>query len=152
MMASGEIRLFTTTMRPMPVLAQSQNPPNPCPSSSVVFTAQQGAYAKLGTETPLGGIEATVNLFSYNTPTNGPPYLSHGIGLSYSVGPIQIGFNYQQVSYNGGLSFQPSPTNFNLWNLNASSEGLTVEFSPPQAGSGFTATYNLAPVCTATGK
>jgi hypothetical protein len=154
MMASGEIRFSSTTMRRMPVLAQSPNPPNPCPSApSVVFTTQQGVYAKSSAD--LSGwlaVEGNVNFGSYNTPTNGSPYLSHGVGLAVQVGPVQVGFNWQQTSNDGGLSFQSSPTNFNFWNLNASSEGLTLEFSPPQAFSGFTIVANVAQVCTGPSK
>jgi hypothetical protein len=73
MMASGENRLSTTTMRRMPVLAQSQNPRNTgCPNgliaqiASIVIQAGQAtqtagqATAAAGTVLAIGGGLATL--------------------------------------------------------------------------------------------
>jgi hypothetical protein len=53
-----------------------------------------------------------------------------------------VRFSYQQTSYNGGLSFQPSDSNF--WDFSPSDTGVDWEFSPPQVGSGFTVKVNNA--------
>jgi hypothetical protein len=153
MMASGEIRLSGTMSRRMPVLVQSKSP-TPCPNGTlnspappVVFKAQQGTFAKLGGDFFGLTADVSIDLGSYNTPTNGSPYWSHGVGLSVGVGLFKIGFDYQQTSNNGGLSFVSSPTNFNFARVNATSDDLSLEFSPPQAFSGFTVTVNLAQAC-----
>jgi hypothetical protein len=133
--------------------AQSPKPQNPCPSStatSVVFTAQQGAYGTVsGKLSKWLSADATINLFSYNTPTNGSAYISHGVDLTAKVGPVSVGFSWEQTSYDGGLSFQSSPDNFNFYNLQASSDGIAYEFAPPQIGSGFKVTVNnIDQLCT----
>ena len=112
------------------------------------FTAQQGTFAKLGGELAGLSTDLSINLGSYNTPTNGSPYLSLGVGLSVGIGPVKIGFSYQQTSNNGGLSFVPSPTNFAFMQFNASNEEFSAELAPPQMFSGFTITANFAQSCT----
>lgn len=117
------------------------------PSGPVVFTARQGAYAAVGADTPYGDLDFDIDLFSYNTPTNGSPYWSHGIGGRFGWGPLKLGFNFRQVSYNGGMSYQMSPLSFSFYHVNASKEGLEVEIAPPQIGSAFKISKNIAQVC-----
>lgn len=139
--------------------SQSQtqsNSKNPCPDAPppVVITAQQGTFAKFGSDL-FGWLssDVSIDLGSYNTPSSGSPYWSHGVGLSVGVGgAFKVGFSYQQTSSDGGLSFVSSPTNFNFMSLNASNEGLSVELAPPQAFSGFTVTGNMAQAPTACSK
>jgi hypothetical protein len=63
MMASGEIRLSSTTMRQMPVLAQSQKPTNPCSGAGNAPSPQQ--FAAQGQ-----AVQQTIN----NTPPSTDPY------------------------------------------------------------------------------
>jgi RHS repeat-associated protein len=105
-------------------------PPTQCPGGiSGNFTAQQGIFGNF--DTKIRGLSAQigVNLISYNTPLNGQPYLSHGFNLSIGAGAVRVGFSYQATSTNGGLSFQPSDTNFNFWDVSASQSGLDYDLS-----------------------
>jgi hypothetical protein len=104
------------------------------------MTAQPGLYAAFSAQlTKVIGFDLDLNLGSYNTPSNGSPYLSHGISVVLNIGPVKVGGSWEQASYNGGLSFQSSPSNFIVGSLQASSEGLSLAFKPPQAFSGFQA-------------
>jgi hypothetical protein len=104
----------------------------------VSLTAQQGIYAAFSAQlTKVVGFDLDLNLGSYNTPSSGSPYLSHGISVALNIGPVKVGGSWEQTSNNGGLSFESSPSNFIVGSLQASSEGLSLAFKPPQAFSGF---------------
>jgi len=115
---------------------------NPCgnrgPAPNAELTAQQGIYGAVGGKvSKLFGFEVEINLASYNTPSGGLVYLSHGLSLVLSVGRLRVGGSYEARSYNGGLSFDPSPSNFILGSLESSAEGISATFKPPQIFSGF---------------
>jgi hypothetical protein len=76
-------------------------------------------------------------------------YITKGAELGFRIGPLKLGFNYEQVSHDGGMSFTSSPNSYNFWDFKASSEGVQVEYSPPvEAFGGFKVAMNLAKVCT----
>jgi hypothetical protein len=148
--ASGENSRCCTKARRTPLLPQGDletvavnAPQTQCPTSSpeVVVTARQGAYGAVGLNGSPGGfnlgLNINLNLFTYNTPSNGDPYLSHGITTTVTVGPVKLGFQWQQNSYDGGLSFQTTPDTVILANFRGSSGGVNYRFTPPQIGSGF---------------
>lgn len=78
-----------------------------------------------------------VNLGSYNTPSNGSPYLSQGVSVVLNIGPVNVGGSWEHTSHDDRRSFQSSPANFIVGSLQASSGGLSLVFKPPQAFSGF---------------
>jgi RHS repeat-associated protein len=125
------------------------DPKKPCDGGPTVnLTSQQGVFVKADVQTPAGikvGID--VNLFAYTQPSNGEPYISHGLGVQLGYGPLTIGFSWQQRSYNGGLSFDSSEDNFSVGKLQGSNDALTYEYSPPQAFSGVTVSGNIATKC-----
>jgi hypothetical protein len=108
------------------------------------MTAQQGIYASFGAHlSRLVSVQLDLDLGSYNTPSNGPTYLSHGVSLVLEISGLRVGGSWQQTSNNGGLSFQSSPSNFAVGDFQASSGSMTFEIKPPQVFSGFKLTADI---------
>jgi hypothetical protein len=102
------------------------------------MAAQQGMYAAFSARvTQVIGFEIELNLGSYITPTDGDPYWSRGVGVVLEIGRLKLGGSYEALSYNGGFSFKASPSNFILGSFEASRNGVSLVWQPPQAISGF---------------
>ncbi|MGP8033142.1 MAG: hypothetical protein ACLPQ6_03270 [Steroidobacteraceae bacterium] len=132
----------------------NQQQPTQCPGGiSGNFTAQQGLFGDFETKIRGLSVQAGLNFVSYNTPLYGQPYLSQGFNLSIGAGAVRVGFSYQATSTNGGLSFQPSATNFSFWDVTPSQSGLDYDLSLG-VGSGFSINLHATPAgtCPAPGK
>jgi RHS repeat-associated protein len=112
------------------------------------FTSQLGLYGSAGLGGTLLGLklhgEAELNALSYNTPLNGDPYWNNSASLSVQIHKLRLGFSFERRSYDGGFSFQAESGNFFLFDLAASTEGASIEFSPPQALAGFSVSIGNA--------
>ena len=101
MMASGEIRLSTMTMRQMPVLAQSQQSrqQTPCPSSSdaaIVFPRGTGQGFRNTLSVPLAPGQNSLTLTVNNIDTSLTSYFMASTGSQ-----VRLNLNLQAQTANG---------------------------------------------------
>jgi hypothetical protein len=107
MMASGEIRLFPTTTRRMPVLAQSQVPyyldPSPSDEQNAEQQAQLGlSYGPLSIgQFSCGGATCTYNMNTFSNPLYG----QNGVNIQVSLAGDAGGAWVQTYTRNGSQMY-----------------------------------------------
>jgi RHS repeat-associated protein len=119
---------------------------NLAPFLSFSFASRQGSYGQYTTRiTNAFAVDLSLDLGSYNQSTDGQPYWSRGIEVVGELKWLRVGFQYTQTSNDGGFSWSSSADNFSFWDVMSTSEGLSIEFAPPQAFSGVSVTITAKP-------